>query len=359
MSHNSLHDRLRAALSGRVPGWPLLLLVTGLALDVARYADLTWGNAAPNPDVTRMFRPIAQRVAGGGRLYGPGLADNKPPGWQLLNVAAELTGEYTLAMLLAVGAANGLAAVLLWYWLGGSKLDGDGRAAATAGAVVFLLALPLVGGHHVNSRSLSVAFLLAAFVARRPAVRGLAVAAAALFNAYAGAFVPVLLWLVWHGSGRTRARAMASYLGSGAAVAVAAVTAVGAGWGAAAALAALHWSYGLPLLTGVATSPVHPAAVVPGSYLAEAWLLTYPARWLSYAGTVALQLLPVLALAGLGWRSRGRWSGVVPEARTLAIALAAAALPLLFRAYEQYWLLPLPFLAALAARGLVATVREP
>jgi len=49
--------------------------------------------------------------------------------------------------------------------------------------------------------------------------------------------------------------------------------AVAAGWGVDAMAAALDWSYGLPLPDGVATGPVRPEAVVPGSYLSETWLL--------------------------------------------------------------------------------------
>lgn len=325
--------------------WPLVFLVAGLGLGVGRYTDLVWGNAVPNPDFRRMFAPIARGVASGGQLYGPGLADNKPPGWQLVNVGAELTGEHLLAMLLVVGLANGLAAALLWYWLA----DANG-AVAVAAASLFLLALPVVGGPTVNSRPLAVAALLSGFAAATPAARGGAVAVATLFNAYAAAFVAVFLWLFRRDSAAPR-RDAAVFLASGAAVGGLAFAAVGVIWGLDAAYAAAHWSYGLPLPAGVATSAVHPAAVAPGSYLSATWLLTRPSTWLDYVGTVLLQLAPLVALAGAGLAARDRVLSA-RLARALPVALAAALAPFLVRAYEQYWLVALPFLAALAAAGL-------
>ncbi len=350
MSH-TLRGRLRAAIVDSDRGWPLCFLLTGVGLGVGQYSDLVWGNAVPNPDVRRMFRPIAQKVAAGGQLYGPGLADNKPPGWQLVNVAAELTGEYTLAMLLVVGLANGLAAALLYRWL-----DRAGpRFVAVAAAGLFLLGVPLLGGNTVNSRSLAVPFLLVGLAGARPAVRGASVAGAALVNAYAGVFVVLLLWLVWRDSTRPR-RDVATYLATGAAVAAVAFGAVAAGWGVDAALAALHWSYGLPLADGVATGAVHPAAAAPGSYVTATWLLTRPATWLGYVTGVVWQLLPVFALAALGWVGRDRLPWPPALADVLALALVAGLVPFLVRAYEQYWLLALPFLAAFAAGGLAVLV---
>ncbi|MGZ0747484.1 hypothetical protein [Haloparvum sp. AD34] len=350
-------SRLRRRVVGRLRNgtvaWPLAFLLTGLGLAFGRYGDLRWGNAAPNPDVTRMFYPIASRVASGATLYGPGLADNKPPGWQLANVAAAVAGEYTLGMLLLVGVANGATAALLWYWLD----DAGAPGVAVASGVLFLLALPLLGGNTINSRPIMVAFVLLGLVASRPAVRGLAVAAAALVNAYAAAFVPVLLWAVWRDAGRTDGswvRAVAAYLFAGATLGVGTFAAVGAIWGLEAASAALHWSYGVPLLPGVETSAVHPDATSPGSYLAGTWLITQPGRWLMYTGTVLAQLFPLVPLAWLGWIHRDRLEAAAPDAALLALSLAAALFPLLFRSYEQYWLVPLPFVAVLAATGVVA-----
>lgn len=329
--------------------WPLAFLLTGLGLSIERYTNLTWGNALPNPDVVRMFRPIADGVTSGGRLYGPGLADNKPPGWQLLNVAAYESGDYTLVLLLCVGLANGLTAVLLWYWLSRTV---SAPIPALAG-VLFLLALALVGGHHINSRPVALLFLVGGLVSTTPVKRGVAVAVATLFNAYAAVFVPVVLWLVWRDSSPLdSSSATASYLAAGAVTGLAAFGAVGFVWGSESLWAALAWSYGLTLTDSATTAAVHPAAEVPSSYLARTWLLTHPLRWFSYAGTVGLQLAVVIvpALVGL---SRRRRLGSETHSRVATVALGAAALPLLFRTYEQYWILLLPFLAAFAALGIV------
>lgn len=323
--------------------------MTGLGLSVGRYSDLTWGNALPNPDVTRMFLPIAEGVATGGRLYGAGLADNKPPAWQLLNIAAYESGYYTLALLLCVGLANGLTAVLLWYWLARTAIS----PIPVFASVLFLLLLPLVGGHHINSRPFALLFLLGSFAAITPTKRGVAVAVAALFNAYAAVFVPVFLWLTWRDN-RSSAPvgAAARYLASGAFSALALFGVIGILWGIQSVWAALAWSYGLPLTDGATTAAVHPAAELPHSYLSSTWLISHPIRWLSYGGTVGLQLAVVfvLALVGLVHRSL---LGSDDLSRIVPVALGASILPLFFRTYEQYWILPLPFLATFAALGIV------
>lgn len=332
-------------------GWPVVFLLGALGHALARFNDLTWGHAQLNPDVTRMFLPIARGVASGAPLYGPGLADNKPPGWQLLNVAVYLTGEYTVAMLVAVGLANGAAAILLWRLLGGFDAPGLGVVAAA----MFLLVLPLAGGHHVNSRPFMVAFVLAAFLSRRPAIRGAAVAIGTLFNAYGAAFVVALLWLIRREADAPR-RAVAEYLAAGALTAAIVFGVVAAVWRPDAVRAALYWSFGLPVAGGVATSAVHHEAVAPDSYLARSWLLTDPLLWIHYTRTLVLQFLPLLALTGVGWLHQRQVLDSPAAVRLLGAGLLAALFPLFFRGYEQYWLPLLPFLAAYAAVGITALV---
>lgn len=329
--------------------WAGVLLATSLGLSIGRYMDLIWGNEVLNPDATRMFRPIAVGVVEGGTLYGPGLADNKPPGWQLLNVAAHWTGEYVFVMLLCVGVVNGLAAFLLYRWLS-RTVDSSVPALAS---VLLVLSLPLVGGHHINSRPFALLFLLAAFAATTPARRGVAVAFAALFNAYAALFVPVFLWLTWRDASDSEwLPAARNYLASGAITGGAVFGFVGLIWGTGALLAALGWSYGLPVPDGVATSAVHPAADLPGSYLSQAWVLSHPIRWLMYVVPVVFQLAVVLVAAVVGLMHR-RSLGSLELSQTATVGLGVALTPLFFRTYEQYWILPLPFLAAFGALGIV------
>jgi len=71
-----------------------------------------------------------------------------------------------------------------------------------------------------------------------------------------------------------------------------------------------------------------------------------------YVTSALWQLLPVFALAAVGWRCRDRLPWQRRLTRLLALAPLAGLAPFLVRASEQYWLLVLPFLAALAAGGL-------
>lgn len=349
MDTSLAESRVAVGLRMRRFAWPLVFLLTGLGFGLGRYGDLTWGNVAPNPDVVRMFYPIAEAVATGSSLYGPGLGDNKPPGWQLLNVAAYLTGEYTLTMLVVVGAANGLTAILLWRWLDEAGAEG----VAVVASILFLLALPLVGGHHINSRPLMMTAVVLGFLAKTPVRRGAAVAVAALFNAYAAAFVIVFLWVVWRTASVPK-RAVVRYLAAGAFVGVAAFALVGGLWGVNSAAAALHWSYGIPLFNGVATSAIHPDAVVPDSYLAGAWLFSEPGRWFAHVRAPILELFALFALAAVGWFQRDRLLAFHQLHRLMTAGILAALAPLLVRAYEQYWIPVLPFVAAFAGIGVVA-----
>lgn len=334
--------------------WPAVLLSTGLGLSIERYSNLTWGNALSNPDVSRVFFPIAEGVAAGGRLYGPGLADNKPPVWQLLNVAAYESGEYPLVLLLCVGLANGLTAVLLWHWLSRTARS----PIPILASVLFLVTLPLVGGHHINSRPFALLFLVGAFVVTGPVKRGVTMAIATLFNAYTALFVPVVLWRIRRDSYSSGPiGASAKYLASGAVTGLTVFGGIGLVWGMESVWAAFAWSFGLPLTEGATTAAVHPAADMPHSYLGQTWLISHPFRWLSYGGTVGLQLAVVfvLALAGL---ARRPLLGSTDLSQTMTVALGAATLPLFFRTYEQYWILPLPFLATFAALGVVVLSRS-
>lgn len=334
-------------------GWPVIFLLAAFGHALARYNDLTWGNAQLNPDVTRMFLPIARGVASGAPLYGPGFGDNKLPAWQLLNVGTYLTGEYVTGMLVAIGIANGAAAILLWHFF--QKLDMS--SVGVIASVLFLVTLPLAGGHHINSRPLLVVFVLAAILTRRPLVRGVAVAIGTLFNAYGAAFVIALLWLTWRDTDGSL-RAVARYLVAGATTAVAVLAAIAFIWSPDAVRAGLYWSFGLPVASGVATSAVHPEAVAPDSYLARSWLLTDPWLWVHYTRTLVLQFLPLLALAGVGWLHRRRISDSGGAVRLLWVGMLAASFPLVFRGYEQYWLPVLPFLAAFAAVGITTLIEQ-
>lgn len=333
--------------------WPVGFLFAALGHGLARFNDLTWGHAQLNPDATRMFLPIARRVASGVPLYGPGVGDNKPPAWHLLNVGAYLSGDYVVVMLIAVGIANGVTAILLWRLLHRADLSGLG---VVAGAL-FLLVLPLVGGQHINSRPFMIAFVLVGFLAQRPAIRGSALAVGTLFNAYGAAFVVALLWITWRDPDVPQS-AVVRYLTAGVTTVLVIFGAIAVIWNGDAVRGAVFWSFGLPVVDGVATSAVHPEAVEPGSYLASSWLLTDPLLWIHYTRTLVLQFLPLLLLAGIGWLYGDGILGDRRVRRVLDGGLLAAFVPLLFRGFEQYWLPVLPFLAVYATVGVVVLVTQ-
>lgn len=314
--------------------------VLGLASSLWRYARIRWLGAAPHHDVRGVWRPVAAAVADGAPLYVRPAVDNKPPLFELLNVAVYATGAYLPAFLLLVGVANAAVAVCLWRLLARRGYAALGAAAG----LVYLAAVPLVGGAAVNVRSLSTALLVFAFVRSGPARSGVALAAACLVSQHAVFGAPVVV-----ADGLARTDASQRWLGRFAigccAVVAAAFAAVFALWGRPSVAGAVRWSVGFA-----------------GTYVLE-WgpsVLRSPGRWLSLLVDGHRRLGPVLgcALGGVAVvasriRAGRAWT---PLALSLC-AVAALSLPLLVRSFVSYWLYPLPWIAVLAVVGVAAAAR--
>jgi len=318
-------------------------LLVGAALGGAlrRLTRLSTGEASPHPDVGLVWHDLAQAVATGTPLYTGAAVDNKPPLFELLNVGAYLTGEYLVALLLAVGLANGVAAVFLWRTL---AVRGHPRAGAL-GALLFLLVLPLVDGTVVNVRSLAVAGVLFALATRHPTARGVGVACAVLCSQQAVFVVPVVAYDGYVRDGRPTDW-LARFVATGTLVALSVYGIVLALWG---------W----PSLVGALRGTAGTAAPYLLSYGPSVFVST--GTWWQYTLRMHVHLWVVLALAvwGLGRALvavRGRSPGDWDTAHLLVALLVASSLPLVVRPFVTYWLYPLPAIAALAAFGADAVL---
>ncbi|MFC7080753.1 hypothetical protein [Halorussus caseinilyticus] len=334
----------------------LVYLVVSLANAAARYGHVAFGDATLDKDAEHSYRPLAEAVNSGTPLYFDGAATNKPPGFLLADVAIESLGDlYLPVFLLAVGLCNFGGAYLLYRYVSRA----DWRVGVAAGGI-HLLALYPVSGYYINVRSFAVLFLLGSLLASRPSVRGVLFAAAGLFTQYVVFLLPLVAYPVVARS-RFDARRVAAFCAGGVGVTALAWAAVFGIWGQESLLAGLNWTYGLP--TGVETEPAWGdrtgvgGGTEPASYLARSWLVARPRLWFARFGLHSAPIVPVLFGAVLGVTHTLRTERT-PFRLGLVAAAALAALPFLVRTLIDYWILPLPFLSALAALYVVSDLQR-
>ncbi|WP_227377285.1 hypothetical protein [Haladaptatus halobius] len=92
----------------------LALLGIGCSEALVRYLRILTAQTSPHPDMTTMWRPVAEAVLAGAPPYLTAPVDNKPPLFEYLNLAVAATNRYLVVFLLLVGLANGAVAYLLW-----------------------------------------------------------------------------------------------------------------------------------------------------------------------------------------------------------------------------------------------------
>ena len=336
---------VRCRLPERVPReavFALVLTNAGLLAGVARLLRLSAGRATVHPDVRLAWRPLARAVAAGTPLYTAGAMDNKPPLFELLNVLAYLSDGYLVALTLAVGLANGVAATCLWR---ACAVRGHARVGGL-GALVFLWTLPLVNGAAVNVRSFAVAALLFALVSDRPVARGLGVGCALCVSQHAVFAAPVVAYDGYRAAGRRSAWVGRFLLGLSGVV--------------LAAFGTVFVVWGAPSLAGAVRATVGTAGPYLLAYGPSAWIST--ATWTLATLRMHLRLWVLLAFAlwggwlvGAAVRRADRWG---PAHLALAL-LVALGLPLAVRPFVTYWLYPLPVVSLLAAVGIRAALRGP
>lgn len=322
------------------PVWravPFVLPWLALLQVIHRYTQLSRPSVGLHPDVTSAWQPVAEAVFAGVPLYAPGATDNKPPLFEFLNLAAYATDHYVLVFLLLVGLANGAVAVLVWQRC---RQCGAHRVGLIA-AVSYLGVLPAIDGTTINARTFAMVGVLAALVARRPVVRGVALAAGALCSQYVLLALPLVALDGMRGrQSRSRCRWLWRF-GVATAVTVAAgFVAPGIIWGPAATVDAVHWSVGR----------------APGYVLEHGpSAATLPWAWVRLLLGMHVQLLGVLSfgIVGLVVCLRRTLRGHHWGLHQLGLGLAGLlGLPLLVRPFPTYWLYPLPGIAILAALGL-------
>jgi len=343
----SVYSEWRTRFTRRVSERVALgLFVFAWIQSLHRYLTVEYGRASKHWDVLIVWQPLADTLLDGGQLYLGTAVDNKPPLFELLNVAVGATGHYYPVFLFLVGTANGLSAVLLVRFLRRQDMGREGIVTA----VLFLAALPLIDGTIVNVRSFALVGVLAALWSRDPVLRGGAVAVAGMFSQYAFLAAPALVYDGVSPDGALpRRHWIARFAVALVAVVVSSFGVVAVLWGSEAAVAGIEQSFGNALeytaRDGIGVRSPLAAPVVWAGYLYNTGV------------RIAFVLIPAFAgVVTVADRTRRTRAWGPPQ---LLLALAVLfTLPLVVRALPFYWVLPLPFYAALAAVALAQWYRR-
>ncbi|GAA0247844.1 hypothetical protein ACFFQF_06475 [Haladaptatus pallidirubidus] len=320
-----------------VPAFPLL----GIFETMNRYMRIHSGAQQPHVDVRCCWRPLAEAVLAGKPIYVRPAVDNKPPLFELLNVAVAATGQYLLVFFVLVGFANAAIAILLWRIC--AQRDAS-RVGLVAG-LLFLTSVPAAGGTVVNVRSFAIAAILLSLSVNDPIARGASIAVAGLFSQHAVFAIPALAYDRLRELDRDSGiRWLASFSFAGIGVVAVTFAFVYAVWGQASFHGAVYWSFGAA--EKYTTNPVVPSLIGDTN------------RWMSALYHEALKhlilIVPATIVVQLALSDRDtRRPTLSTNAPVLTSALLALSMmaPLVVRAYRAYWLYPLPFLALLASVG--------
>lgn len=331
----------RETVTSRAFVVPVFVLV-GILQTWTRYYRIQQGRQTSHVDVRCCWRPLAEAVLAGQPIYVRPAVDNKPPLFELLNVAVAATGEYLLGFLLLVGATNAIISVLLWQLC---SRRGAPRTGLVAGGL-FLASVPLAGGTVINVRSFAIAGILLALSVRHPVARGAAVAAGGLFSQHAVFSIPVLAYDRYRELDRPEGvRWVGTFALSGLAVVAAAFAVVYAVWGWPSLEGAFYWTF--LVAEQYTTNPTVPSLLGD----TDAWLLSLYDFGLRHLGVIVPASVGVWVSLTDRESAWSQHSTAVPVVTAALLAVSMTA-PLVVRAYRAYWLYPLPFLALLASVGI-------
>ena len=357
-----LQHRVQSACDwfGRHPALTFLLFTAvGIMQTTAQYFRVVFGPSEFRIDLTELWHPLAREVLSGEALYLGSTVDNKPPLFLILNTLIEFVGPYYPLFFIVLGTVNGTVAFLVYRHLATNDLPQIG----VIGALFFLSALPLVNGTKINVRSFALLGVMVSIMIRNSILRGGAISVAGLFSQYAVFLIPVLMWDSYRDSNTRREWVIWSlkFIISGLIVLLMVFAVLALVWSPTSALSGFYWSFGFKLQPLPDTDPLRPGAVPPGAYFSCRWgpYLCNPLVWggyLYYRASRLVYLLPFTAIGSLlALKSLHSGSWTVREQSLFA--MGALSLPLLIRAFGQYWILPLPFIAILAAFGIAYFIR--
>ncbi|GAA0255423.1 hypothetical protein ACFFQF_16635 [Haladaptatus pallidirubidus] len=316
-------------------------LLLGVLETMNQYARIQSGAQQPHVDVRCCWRPLAEAVIAGKPIYVRPAVDNKPPLFELLNIAVAATGQYLLVFFVLVGLANAVIAILLWRICA----QHDASRVGLVAGLLFLTSVPAAGGTMVNVRSFAIAGILLSLSVNNPIACGTSIAVAGLFSQHAVFAIPALAYDRLRELDReTGVKWLASFSLAGIGVVAVTFAFVYAVWGQASFHGAIYWSFGAA--EKYTTNPVVPSLIGDTSQ----WMDALYREALKHLGLIVPAVIVVQLTLSARDAERPALSTNAPILTTALLALSMT-LPLFVRAYRAYWLYPLPFLALLASIG--------
>lgn len=327
--------RLRDIATGAV-----LAAVVSLQL-LQRLLNIRLGSSEWSWDVTEVWSRVAAEIASGTPLYVGATVDNKPPLWEFLMIPFLQQGP-SAALLLAVSIAN-IALVFGVYILARRRY---GYWIGFFTAMLLVSVLPSAGGLKFQPHNFAAALLVIGILVRSSIARGITLGTASLFVQYAGLALPAYLFHIYQRDGLTSRNIACFGVSIGVSVSIPFVAVVTI-WGWDSLVGALYWTFAAPIGYVFGSGAAEPF----GATSTQASLVHSPLFWSDLILEFVLQhvylIVPALIAAPVVIRD-----GVERPELVYAVACGLLLLPLLIRAFNHYWLLPLPFLCLLVGSFL-------
>jgi len=298
---------------------------------------------ADNPmsgNAEQIWFPIAQGVLDGGELFVTHFdsGGSKPPLFEFINIFAAWTGHYRLTFAIFIGVANAVSAYLI-YRLVTRHYSKQASYVAAFAYLGMIFTFTPSGPATINPRQFAVAFVVASFIARKAALRGVLIAAAGLLIQYSVFAIPILIYQDCAEGQFSPSRTLRFIVGGLVTVFV------------TFALVALIWSPSASI-AGFRRSFLESAeyAQYYGQRQEAAWV--NPDRWLfvTWQKFNSVLLFGVLLVFYGATDFLGNHGETLP--RVSLLAAVALVLPTLIRPVTWYYVLPLPFVAIGGATGL-------
>jgi hypothetical protein len=326
-----------------------VFVIGSLAAVAFLFVAIEFGRRLTTDGVTGNLHVWTQFAAGvldGGAPYVD-VWDNKPPLWEILNLAVYATGAYFPVFYVLIGVANTAAAWQLYRF--GARLST--KRVGYIAAVLFLVAAGNLAGATVNPRHFAALLIVSAFLADSMTDAGVLVAAAGLLTQFSVFVIPVLILyhrLIDLDTRQVDWRPLARFVGGGIATVAVSYAIVWAIWGREAFVAAV--SNSLLSVGGYISEYTERGPALWGDPVTN--ILQHISRVDEYA------YLPLFAFVFLYafYRNGGRFEMSGRNVGLLLLAIVLLSFPMAIRPSGFYHLPMLPFLAVLAACGIQALI---
>lgn len=171
----------------------IAIATLGALLVIVNYCQVRLAGESLADDLTHRWKPVMESVLFNDATIYVDAVDNKPPVFELLNLAAGATGHYILAWYIIITTSTFVTVYILFEWTATEFGSTDYAAGlAIVAAVLYIAGLTPAGGTGINARTPMLLGVVLAVWTDRPVISGVALAIAALCSQYAALGGPIL-----------------------------------------------------------------------------------------------------------------------------------------------------------------------